>query len=166
MVLVIVLLMLMVLLVYLLLTPISFCVDTRTDQYLIQQKGVVKASVLGDEKEVFKVKVNTLFFRFYLYPLRVNKGNSKPKVKAKKKTGKQKFLSFKTGLKLLKAIKVKTFWMDVDTGDCILNAKLYPAFAYLNYKIGGFNINFQDRNQLVLNIQVKPIHIIKSFINF
>mgnify|MGYP001820375450 CR=1 FL=1 len=158
--------MLLALLIYLLLTPVSLFIDTRRDKYVIQQKGVVKASVLGDKKEVLKVKLNVLFLKFYLYPLRSSKSKSKPKIKGKKKSKKRKFLSFKTGLKLLKSFKVKRFRIDIDTGDYIVNAKLYPAFAYLNYKIGGFNINFQDRNQLVLHIQGRPIYIIKSFINF
>jgi hypothetical protein len=166
MILLIVLLVLLALLFYLLLAPISLFIDTSTNSYYIQQKGIVKASIMGDKKEVFNVKLNVFFLKFYFYPLREKKGKSKPKIRTKNKSKKRKFLSFKARLKLLKSFKVKKFLMDVDTGDCIINAKLYPVFALLNYKIGGFNINFQNRNQLVLYIQVRPIQIIKSFINF
>lgn len=166
MVLAIVLFMFLALLIYLLLAPILLFIDTRDDNYFIQQKGIVKVAILRDKKEVIKVKLNVLFLKFYFYPLRAKKSISQPKVKAKRRRKKREFLSFRTGLKLLNSFKVKRFWMDIDTGDCIVNAKLYPVFAFLDYKIGGFNINFQDRNQLVLHIQSRPIHIIKSFINF
>ena len=53
----------------------------------------------------------------------------------------------------------------MDTGNCILNAKLYPLFALLNYYTGNFYINFQGRNQLVLLVKNRPIDIIKSLIN-
>ncbi len=75
-------------------------------------------------------------------------------------------MGFRTGLRLLKSFRIKQFLLNVDTGNCISNAKLYPVFAFLNYRVGGFNINFQGRNQLVLHIQNRPIHIIRSFINF
>ena len=67
--------------------------------------------------------------------------------------------------RMLRTFKVKEFLLDFDSGNCITNAKLYPVFVYLNYQIGGFHINFQGRNQLVLQLHNRPIHIIKSFIN-
>jgi hypothetical protein len=56
--------------------------------------------------------------------------------------------------------------LDVDTGNCIQNAKLYPAFAFLNHHVGTFHINFEGRVNMVLHMQSRPINIIKSFINF
>ena len=71
----------------------------------------------------------------------------------------------KTLFKLLKSFKVTQFRLEVDTGNCILNAKLFPVMALLNYFKQGFNVNFENRNTLVLQIQNRPIYIIKSFIN-
>ncbi len=156
----VILLFLFTVLTYLFLAPIILYIDTQNDKYFIQQQGIIKASVLGDKKEVFKIKLNILFLNFNVYPLRSKNDNSKSKRKRNMP------FSFSTGLRLLKSFKVKKFRIDIDTGDCIANAKLYPVFAFLNYKIGDFNINFEDRNQLVLHIEIRPIHIIKSFINF
>lgn len=58
------------------------------------------------------------------------------------------------------------FYLNIDTGDCISNAKLYPLFAFFNYKGGNFNINFEGKNRLALHIQNRPIKIIKTFFNF
>lgn len=105
---------------------------------------------------------------FYFYPLRKKKASDNIKKiegkNASKKKRKHK-MNFKTGLRLLRSFKVKTFYMNIDTGDCISNAKLYPVFAFLNYRYGGFNVNFDNRNQVILELQNRPIYIIKSFFN-
>ena len=67
---------------------------------------------------------------------------------------------------ILKTFKVKKILVNIDTGDCILNAKLYPVFAFLNYNFGSFKINFTGRNQMVLCIQNRPFNIIKTFMIF
>ena len=78
----------------------------------------------------------------------------------------RKKISFRKGLRILKSFTMKKLLVNVDTGDCILNTKLYPAFAFLNYHIGDFNINYKGENKLVVHIQNRPIYIITSFINF
>jgi len=68
-------------------------------------------------------------------------------------------------MRFLKSFKVKKLLLNIDTGNCILNAKLYPFFSLLNYQIGNFSINFQGRNRLALEVENRPIDIIKSIIN-
>ena len=91
--------------------------------------------------------------------------NQQKKKESKKKKRVKKRMGFKTLQKLFKSFKVKKLLVDVDTGDCILNAKLYPVFGFLNYYVGSFKVNFEGRNQLVFQMQNRPINIIKSFIN-
>lgn len=152
---------------YVLFVPVILYVDTKTNQYYIQIKGLAKASIESHEKEVIRIRLKVIFLNFYFYPfkdLASNKLKKKDKVVKRKKT---KSFSFRKGISLLKSFKVKRFLLDIDTGNCILNAKWYPLFMFLNHSIGGrFNVNFQTRNQLVLHIQNRPIHILKSFINF
>lgn len=162
----IILVLLFLVFVYLLFTPIILSIDTISNTYYMRFSGLVKASVLGDKEAVLKVKVKILFFHFYIYPFRRNKDIKLKKTKNNLKPIKRrKKMRLQKGLRLLKSFKVKRFFLNIDTGDCIANAKLYPVFALLNYKGGNFNINFDGRNQLILFIQNRPIHIIKSFIN-
>jgi len=139
--------------IYLLWVPMVLCINTTTNEYFIQLLGLAKVSLIGDKKSVLKLKLNVLFHNFYFYPLQL---------KSKKKENE---FELKKGLKLLRAFKVKKLIIDIDTGDCILNAKLYPVFAFLNYNFGNFYINFEDRNQMVLYMESRPFNIIKSFIN-
>jgi len=146
--------------------PMVLYIDTAKNNYYLQLKGLAKANLLTDETEIIKVKLKVLFFNFYIYPFKPKKTSVKVK-KTKKKTAKKsaKQIGIKKIIKLIKTFKVKQFRMDVDTGDYIANAKLYPLFTLLNYKYGGFHVNFEDRNTMLLSLENRPIRIIKTFIN-
>lgn len=154
-------------LLYLSMMPIVLFIDTKTNQYYLQVKGLVKASIESHEEELFRIRLQLFFLSFYFYPLRnISLGKNKKTLKSaenKKKFGKG--ISLEKGLWTLKSFKVKRFLFDIDTGDCILNAKLYPLFALLNYHVGGFSVNFEGRNRVELHIYSRPIYLIKSFIN-
>ncbi len=157
---------LIIFLVYVLLAPIALVINTDKNQYFIEQKGLLKAQLATDEKEVFKIRMKVFFFNFNLYPLK-KKTSSKSKkkhVKLKRKRSK-KTVKFKRVMSVIKSFKIKKFHLELDSGDCINNAKLYPAFAFLNYMNIDCHINFTGRNSLILAIENKPIRIIKSFIN-
>lgn len=153
------------LIVYLLLVPIILVVNTNSNEYYLQIKGLAKASVESDEKKIIKIKLKLFFFNYCFYPLMYKVNDQNKKIESKKKKKKKMKIGFKTTLKLLKSFKVKKLMVDIDTGDCILNAKLFPVFGFLNYHVGNFKVNFEGRNQLVFQMQNRPLNIIKSFIN-
>ncbi len=150
--------------IYLLFARLSLVIDTSTNQYFIKLQGICRIDAEKDETEILKLRLHIFFFNFNFYPIRPDK---KKKIKPKKNKKKSRFsLTFKQARLLIKSFKIKRFYLDLDTGDCITNAKLYPVFSLLNYRVGNFNINFNGRNKLVLHIQNRPVYIIKSFINF
>ncbi len=157
----------LLLLFYLSMMPIVVFIDTKTNQYYLQVKGLVKASIESHKEELISIKLRLFFFNFYFYPLRnigVNKSKKITNRTENKKKNKKGF-DLAKGLRLLQSFKVKRFLFDIDTGDCILNAELYPLFVLLNYRIGGFRINFEGRNSVELHIYSRPIYLIKSFMN-
>lgn len=156
-----------ILVVCLLLMPIILFIDTEKNEYYIQAKGLAKANIEPHQEEIIQVKLNVLFMKFYFFPLdEYYKRKRTKKLKPKKtKSKSKKRLNVNKGLQFLKSFRVKHFELDLDTGDVVRNAKLYPAFAFLNYYRGGFNINFEGRNKLAVKIQNRPIDIIKVFIN-
>lgn len=158
----------LLMLFYLSMMPIVLFIDTKTNQYYLQVKGLVKASIESHDEELFRIRLQLFFLSFYFYPLRnIGIGNKKKLLKSTENNNKKigKGINFKKGLRMLKSFKVKRFLFDIDTGDCILNAKLYPLFAMLNYHVGGFSVNFEGRNRVELHIYSRPIYLIKSFIN-
>ena len=153
-------------LIYLLLIPIIIVIDTVNNQYYVQMKGLLKANVLPDENEILKVRLKIFFLRFNFYPLKKRLSPNKSK-KTKKNHGKKpkRNVDFKTVLRVIRSFKIKRFYLNTDSGNCITNAKLYPLFALLKYYKGGYNINFLGQNVLILAIENRPIRIIKSIIN-
>ncbi|TAI48435.1 hypothetical protein [Flagellimonas allohymeniacidonis] len=154
--------------VYLLFVPVILYIDTQNNSYFVRLKGLVKASVLADEEEIIKVHFQMGLIHFNLYPLRKRSKKRKKKKEIKKvesKPSKHFPLSYRKAKRLLKSFKLKKIYLDLDTGDFTLNAKLYPVFAFLNHYYGRFHINFQGKNRMVLCLQNRPINIIKVFIN-
>jgi len=159
---IIILILLLLLTLYLLLIPIVLFIDTATNQYYIQLKGLAKANVEKDVEELIRIKLKITFLSFYFYPLRKK---SSPKAKKLiKKSSVNKRKQIRKIFRMLRSFKVKRFLIDIDTGDSMTNAKLYPFYGLLNYKTGIFNINYDGRNRMVLYMENRPLYIIKSFI--
>lgn len=152
-------------LIYLLFMPIILLIDTTSNQYYIQIQGLLKASLEAHKEELIRIKLTVFFLKFYFYPLKNTGSKKKPKTVVNKVKKRGRTVNFQTGIRLLKSFKIKKLLIDIDTGNWILNAKLYPLIVLLKNYIGNINVNFQGRNQLILCIQNRPINIIKSFIN-
>jgi hypothetical protein len=161
----IVIIVFILLLVSLLLVPITICLDTTSNQYYIELQGLIKADFERHDVEVFRVGLKIFFIKFYIYPLKRKRLNKQKKDKEKGLAKAKKHLSIIKIFKILKTFKVTHFFANIDTGNYVLNAKLYPLFALLNYNNGNFHINFIEINQLVIHIKNRPIYILKSFIN-
>ncbi len=164
MTLVIILIVLSAILGYLLFMKMVLYVDTANNEYYVQAKGLVKAKIETHDTELIQIKLNTLFMKFSFFPLRKSK---KKKTKTDKTIlHKRTTIEIQRLFRITRTFKVVQLLVDVDTGDCITNAKLYPPFAFVNYYGGQFRVNFEGRNRLLLHVENRPIRIIKSFINF
>ncbi len=157
---------LFLLLLGLLFIPIEVYFNTITNQYYLRLRGLVKVSMESDEEELLRIRIKVFFRNFHFYPLQKIENVKRKKLEKRVFKKHIKKNNLKILFRLLKSFRVKKMYVNIDTGDCLMNAKLYPLFAFLNYHKGNFNINFEGRNQMVLSIENRPIHIIKSFINF
>lgn len=150
--------------IYLLYVPVILNIDTVSNEYYVQIKGLAKASWEKHEVEIARIKLRVFYFNFYFYPL---KNLRFKKVKPIKRLPRKKHkLGFREYYRLASTFKLKKLRVDLDTGDFTLNAKLYPVFALLNYRYGGMHINYNGRNQLALQIENRPIYIIKKLLTF
>lgn len=156
---------LVLLLVYLLWLPILLNIDTEMNQYHIRLKGLALLNVEGDAKEIIRLNLKVFFMKFTFYPLRRKKKAEAKKLPSVEKKKNGKCVAVKKILRIVRTFEVKKIVIDMDTGDYVMNAKLFPVFMLLNSTKGSFRINFVDRNRLVLQIKNRPIRILKSFIN-
>ena len=147
----------------LLFLQIIIYIDTTSNQYYFQLKGVFKISFEKHDLEIFRLRLKILFFNFYFYPLKIKTIKKDKEVIQHKLKKPKKHIPLRKIIRLIKTFKVKNCLINIDTGNCILNAKLYPLFAFLNYKYGHFFINFRDQNQFILVLENKPINILISY---
>jgi len=164
MILTIVILLVVLLALGLLFVPIQIYVDTDTNKYFAGLKGLAKASFEPDEKKLLRVRLKVLFMERCFYPLTAS---SKPKEpsKSKKKKTRPRRIKLRKLVRVLQSFEVKRFALDMDTGDYVANAKMYPIFVLLNQYVASFHINFENRNRLVMDIRNRPYRVLKSFIN-
>ncbi|RIV34255.1 hypothetical protein D2V08_09515 [Flagellimonas lutimaris] len=160
MILTVVILLVVLLALGLLFVPIQIFIDTDTGKYYAGLGGLAKASFESDEKELLRVRLKVLFYEHCFYPL------TKPSKPTKsKKTKPKRRIKFRQMVRLLKSFEVKRFALDMDTGDYVVNAKMYPIFVFLNQYVASFHINFENHNRLVVDIRNRPYRILKTFIN-
>ena len=69
MLLAVIILILALLVTYLLLMPIILSIDTATNEYFIQLKGLARAYIEPHEEEIIRIKLNIFFMRFYFFPI-------------------------------------------------------------------------------------------------
>ena len=152
------------LLLYLLFMSIDLVVDTDENQYYVSIGSLGKASIEKDEEFLIRIRLRTLFTHFDFHPL---KKKSPPKKKKKKvqKKGKFKWSYMKMGYRFIKSFELKRFYLELDTENCITNARLYPAFALMQQIGINCNVNFRHENSLVVHLHNRPIRIIRTFIN-
>lgn len=145
-----------------LLLPMELYVDTDKNQYYFTLRGLAKIWLESDPTEVFKIGLKMFFYTHYFYPLRKKRKTKQPK----KQNERRKRWSIGQTMALLQTFRLKRFWLDIDIGDCIMNAKLYPLFSLASFCGLPCHINFNDTNRLILHIQNRPIDLLKGFINY
>lgn len=128
-VLLVLLALLMVLLVWVLLAPINFYVNTWEKLALVELYGIAGFRISWQEEKLL-LRLRIFFFEF------TPKGGNNPK-KKKKPRRKKAFSSGKLpGLakQFLQTFHVKKLILKMDTGDYPANAKLIPLFVLINAK--------------------------------
>ncbi len=163
-VLIVILILLAGLILYLLFMPLELLVDSTERLLSLRAGGLAKASVEEDPAEGIRLHLRALFMNFYWRPSDFHKRQAAQKTKEKqRKSTKRNFHPNWT--KLLRSFRLKAFRLDLDTGDVVLNAKLFPLFTLLDYRFGGFAINFRDYNRLYLRMENRPIRLLTAIIN-
>lgn len=154
---------LILVLIMLLFIPIQLYINTTTNQYFARVGYLAKANLEGDTKEILRFRIRAFGYQFFLYPLKKKKHRKKI-AKPKKKTKKKK-LKTRRLVQILNAFKLNAFELNVDTGNYVTNAKLYPVIGFANHHFANCQINYKGINYLVFDIRSRPFTILRSFIH-
>ena len=91
---------LLLFILYLLFVPLDIVINIAKNQYFVRIRGLAKVAIEGNEKEFLRIKLNTLFTRFYFYPLRKKKKEQKKKIETKSRKRRNFKSNFKRGLQV------------------------------------------------------------------
>ncbi len=164
MVLLIILGCLVVLLIWLVLLPIRLVIHTDSNVYRLEWGELVGAQVIPLSDDL-KIRMRFPFFHKDFYPLRPDTGameKEKPAEQKEKKKKKRRQLkkAFPIIKSVLRSFYVKQFKLELDTDDYLTNAYLFPLFYFLNKTKGEWNINYNGRFALDLEIINRPVWIL------
>lgn len=153
-------------LAYLLFMPLELCLDTYRDRYHLRIGVLGRAAVEKDAVEIFRIHLKVLFMDFYWRPSDLSALKSRTKKRTSRpKNGKGPGLRSAKWIRLVRTFEIKQFQMELDTGDPITNARLYPVCSILKPWGGDIQVNFRNRNHLLLKIINRPIYFLNAIIN-
>ncbi|NNF82988.1 MAG: hypothetical protein HKM99_09610 [Flavobacteriaceae bacterium] len=148
-----------------LITPVHLYINTPENTYQVRQGQWIKLDFKYDEEDIVLLKIRIIGIPIKPIPIVEKIVNSKKKSKKKKENRKRSNrMGLQTMYDMVRSFHINTFYVDLDTGDPVRNAKLYPLFELLNYRYGGFHINFLGRNYLLMDMEARPISFLKVFI--
>ena len=150
--------------VYLLLMPLELCIDSYQGKYYFQMGFLARVSVEKDPVEFLRLHLRVLFMNFFWRPSDFRRWG-KQKKKSAQKGGKKRNITLGQGKRLLRSFRVKAFRLELDTGNPVLNARLFPMCFLLGKHGGDVGINFLGRNNILLQIANRPIYILNALIN-
>ena len=155
-------LLLAVLLAYLLWMPLELRIDSSSRLFCLRAGVLARASLEPEPEQMLRLHLRAGFWHFYWRPTDFREGGRPKKAPGKRKS-KGNFTARQL-LRLIRSFRVRQFRWERDSGNPVLNARLYPLFCLLDHTLGGFGINFQDRNQLELRLVNRPVRILLALV--
>jgi len=160
----IVLLFLILCICWILVSPLSMVVDTRTPMAALRWTGIGRMRIWYEGE--WWLSMQFPFFR-KTFSVAEMKSNPKRNTKATAHTGSKGKPKRKNLLKimrtLMRSVEVEDWQLALDTGDFARNGQLYP----INYLPGNFShlhINFIDQNYLMIKMKFRIWKIVFAFI--
>lgn len=150
--------------VMVLVLPVEVEIDTEKELYEARGWGILGFRILpGREKW-------QLFYRIFSSEKEWQSQPAKPvphRRLSKVKKSKPPFSvaqMWRLGKNMIRAIRVKRLWVNWDTDDFSLNARLYPLFQFLSGGRRRFNINFNGKQELAIHLQTRLYRVAWAFL--
>lgn len=160
----VVLALLLALLGYLLLMPLELKADTATHRLELRVGHLARACLEDDAEEIVHVKLHVPFASFCWRPTDLMRMRMKRRRQKSKKKSRGSGITL-NWIRLLRSFRVRYFSWDLDTGDPVWNAKLYPVAFLLQTRGVGVRVNFWHYNRLAFRITNRPVYLLKSIVN-
>ena len=153
-------------LIYVLLMPLELVIDSYAGRYFLRVGFLARLCLEKDPLELLRFHLQVLFLNFYWRPSEIRAwGRQKKQSKVETKSGNKPRMKLIQVRRILSSFRVKALRLEIDTGDPVLNARLFPLSFMLGQRTGAIGINFRNRNFILLHVVNRPINILKAFIN-
>jgi hypothetical protein len=152
------------LLFWLALTPISLHINTASSQYFCKF-GSLFWIIPSYDNEDLLIKIKIPFYTFCINPFLPSnepKNKNKRRIRKRKRSSKYKItlLDIKTLKDLILTFSMKHFFVNVDTGDFVVNAKLTPILLMMSQGPAHFQTNFHGNTHVKIEIENRLIRFI------
>lgn len=155
------------LLFWMLIAPLELYIDTTRNRYFLRYLGLARLDLNWHHQELIELQARILGWPARFYPLRKlfdpKKQTTKPPKARKSSQGWRP--SWKQVKAAFRAIRVRRLEVNLDTGNWVTNAELYPVFFWMSQLKGNWGVNFEHRNELRLHLHTRPINILKAMFN-
>jgi len=152
---------------WILLVPVILFLHTESNRYMVSLPGIFRVAVVPSE-ELFHIRGRALFIPFRYHPFRQSKRKrKKEKIKTKETEKPAKPAgSIRLGIDLLRSVRIRRLYLDMDTDDFILNAWLVPVFSLVNSDHIQLKANFTGNMSLLLDLRIRLGSVLYTFIRY
>ena len=140
-------LLLLVVIAWFLFAPLWVVIDTKQQRFFAEIRGLVKIRAVPGEKG----------WQTFWHPF-----HSKRHVKVQHRKFSGKLLH--KAVAVVRTFRVKKLVLDIDTGDVILNAYLFPVFFLLSNSSRKLNINYNGELIFILEMKNRVARIIRAML--
>jgi len=149
--------------------PIELLIDTTAGEYLFRWRGVGGARLTGAlDDPVLRWWVAGWRKEKRLLDLVGPRGREKEKEKPpehRRAGGKRpRWLTWRLMVRVVRTFRIRTFRLQLDTDDFVMNAILFPIFYHLSGGPRQWAINFDGRSELVLKVTNRPVAVLWALI--
>lgn len=143
-------------LLWFLIGPVTLYLDTDTNRYYLALPGIFKA-VIVPSPDIFYIRIWIFFIPFRINPLQRKSGIKKKKSrKPRKKWHLKKYTEGRQMIRpIIRSIRIRKLFLDIDTDDFLLNAWLVPLFSSMNSENIQMRVNFEGSSSLMLDLRTR-----------
>jgi hypothetical protein len=149
---------------WLLITPLELIIHSSANEYKLHWGWLFTARLIPLQNDLM-LRIRLPFFHkdfFPLHPKPSRKSTQKTKSRKKRqRTSKNPRKAFKLIRAVLRSFRIRQFRLDIDTDNYVTNAYLYPLFYFLNRSKGSWQVNYNNRFELDLEMDNRPIRLIR-----
>ena len=151
------------LIILILISPLRLTIDTISNTYSVRWKGIIQVKLVTENQE----PVINLQMLAFTKNINLSHTINKKKVEKKDnkyKSKKSKKVSFQKMKQLLRTFTIKTFYVNLDFDNYILNSYLFPIFFFLTSQNRSLHINYTGNNEIQLILENRPYKILSAYL--